>query len=158
MSKSSDNPVVPERLEQHRVLDVAEYPADVVGVCGAGKVRVEGLSLLPLVAVDGLLLVQLADVDLGIIGVLALTGEVREVFLQVRGQDFVSQDVSLIEEEDDGGVEEPRRMNGGVEESQTLMHAINGFSLLQNLVILAEGGQEDEGGDIFKTVNPLPTF
>ena len=34
----------------------------------------------------------------------------------------------------------------------------NGFSLLQDLVVLAEGGQEDEGGDVFKTVNPLPTL
>ncbi len=34
---------------------------------------IEGLPLLPLVAVDGLLLVQLADVVLGILGVLPLT-------------------------------------------------------------------------------------
>ncbi len=53
-----------------------------------------------------------------------LTCEVGEVFLQVRGQDFVSQDVGLVGEEDDGGVEEPRRMDGGVEESQTLMHTV----------------------------------
>lgn len=32
----------------------------------------------------------------------------------------------------------------------------NGFPLLQDLVVLAEGGQEDEGGDVLKTVNPLP--
>lgn len=72
-SKSSDDPIVPERLEQHSVLDVAEDPADAVGVCGAGKVRVESLPLLPVVAVDGLLLVQLADVVLGVLGVLPLT-------------------------------------------------------------------------------------
>lgn len=34
----------------------------------------------------------------------------------------------------------------------------NCVSLLQNLVVLAEGGQEHEGGDVFKTVNPLPTL
>lgn len=32
------------------------------------------------------------------------------------------------------------------------------LSFLQDLVVLAEGGQEDEGGDIFKAVNPLPTL
>lgn len=32
----------------------------------------------------------------------------------------------------------------------------NGFPLLQDLVVLAEGGQEDEGGDVLETVNPLP--
>lgn len=52
------------------------------------------------------------------------TCEVGEIFLQVRGHDFVSQDVSLVEEEDDGGVEEPRRVDGGVEESQTLVHSV----------------------------------
>lgn len=34
----------------------------------------------------------------------------------------------------------------------------NGFSLLQDLVVLAEGRQEDERGDVFETVNPLPTL
>lgn len=33
-----------------------------------------------------------------------------------------------------------------------------GVSLLQNLVVLAERGQEDEGGDVFKAVDPLPTL
>lgn len=69
LSESSDDSIVPERLEQHRVLDIAEDPADVVGVCGAGEVWVESLSLLPLVVVDGLLLVQLADVVFGVLGV-----------------------------------------------------------------------------------------
>lgn len=53
-----------------------------------------------------------------------LTCEAWKVFLQVRGLHFVCQDVSLVEEEDDGGVEEPRRMDGGVEQSQTLMHTV----------------------------------
>lgn len=34
----------------------------------------------------------------------------------------------------------------------------NAFSFLQDLVVLAEGGQEDEGGDVFETVNPLPAL
>jgi len=66
----SDDSVVPERLEQHRVLDVAEDPADVVGVGGAGEVRIQSLPLVPVVAVDGLLLVHLADVVHGVLGVL----------------------------------------------------------------------------------------
>lgn len=43
------------------------------------------------------------------------TCKVGKVFLQVRRLDFVSQDVSLVEEEDNGGVVEPGRMDGGVE-------------------------------------------
>lgn len=70
---SSDDPVVPERLEQHRVLDVAEDPADVVRVRGAGEVGVQGLPLLRLVATDGLLLVQLTDVIPGVLGVSLFT-------------------------------------------------------------------------------------
>lgn len=53
-----------------------------------------------------------------------LTSETGEVSLQVRVLYFVSQDISLVEEEDDGCVEEPWRMDGGVEQSQTLMHPV----------------------------------
>lgn len=38
------------------------------------------------------------------------------------------------------------------------LKSYDGFSLLQDLVILAEGGQVDERGDIFKTVDPLPAL
>lgn len=69
----SDHSVVPQGLEQHRVLDVAEHPADVAGVRGAGEVRVQGLPLPTLVPGDGLLLVQLADVLLGVLGVSSFT-------------------------------------------------------------------------------------
>lgn len=55
---------------------------------------------------------------------LQLTCEAGKVFLQVRRLDFVSQDVSLVEEEDDGGVEEPRRMDGGVEQGQAFVHPV----------------------------------
>lgn len=53
-----------------------------------------------------------------------LTCEAGEVFLQVRGLDFVSQDVSLVEEQDNGGVLEPGRVDGGVEQCQTLVHTV----------------------------------
>lgn len=49
-------------------------------------------------------------------------------------------------------------MDGGVEESQTLVHSVDGLSLLQDLVVLAERRQEDERGDVFKTVDPLPAL
>lgn len=55
-----------------------------------------------------------------------LTCEAWKVFLKVRRLYFVSQDVGLVEEEDDGGAVEPRRMDSGVEQSQTLVHAILG--------------------------------
>lgn len=34
----------------------------------------------------------------------------------------------------------------------------NSLFFLQDLIILAKGSQEDERGDVFKTVNPFPTF
>lgn len=53
-----------------------------------------------------------------------LTCEAGKVSLQVRGLDFVSQDVSLIEEEDNGGVLEPGGMDGGVEQCEALVHSV----------------------------------
>lgn len=90
LSESSDDPIVPERLEQHCVLDVTEDRADVVGVCGTGEVWVEGLPFVSVVMVDGLLLVQLGDVFLGVFRISLLTCEAGEVFLQVRSLDFIS--------------------------------------------------------------------
>lgn len=68
--KSSDDPIVPQRLEQHGVLHVAEDPADVVGVRGTGEVGVQSLPRLPAVVGDGLLLVQLADELHSVFGVM----------------------------------------------------------------------------------------
>lgn len=76
--KSSENSIVPERLEQYRVSYITKDPANVAGVCGAGEVWVQGLPLVPLVVVDGLMLVQLEDVVLGILGVLPLSCKVVE--------------------------------------------------------------------------------
>lgn len=52
------------------------------------------------------------------------TCETVKVFPQIWRPDLVYQDVGLVEEEDDGGVVEPGRMDGGVEEGQTLLHAV----------------------------------
>lgn len=38
------------------------------------------------------------------------------------------------------------------------LSSYDGFFLLEDLVVLAEGGQEDERGDVLKTVDPLPTL
>lgn len=67
-----------------------------------------------------------------------LTCETGEVFLQVWCFHFISQDVSLVEEEDDGGVEEPLGVNGGVEQSQTLLHAVLG----RTQSIITEAGRK----------------
>ena len=53
-----------------------------------------------------------------------LTREVRKVLLQVRRLDLVGQDVGLVEEEDDGRAGEPGRVDGRVEQSQALKHAV----------------------------------
>lgn len=86
----SDDSVVPQGLEQHRVLDVAEHPADVVGVRGAGKVRVEGLSLTTLVPGDSLLLVQLADVFFSVFCVSSFT------CMEVRGKQRFQVSVKMF--------------------------------------------------------------
>lgn len=74
-----------------------------------------------------------------------LTCKAWKVFLQVRRLYFVGQDVGLVEEEDDGGAMEPRRMDGGVEQSQTLVHAILGAEI----EIWCQAGRlSGDGGDV----------
>lgn len=69
----SEDSVVLQGFEQHRVFDVTKHPADVVGVRRTCEVRVKRFSLPTFVPGDGLLLVHLANVLFGIFGVSSFT-------------------------------------------------------------------------------------
>lgn len=103
-------------LDDH-VRDSVEHKLDVAGISGTGEVRIDLLGLL--VAVEVLKLPLHIDSCL-LIGV--LTFVVREAHCQRNAFDLLSQQVLLVEEEDERRVGEPVVVADGVKQAQALGH------------------------------------
>lgn len=104
-------------LDNH-VRDGIEHELDVAGVSSAGEVRVDLLCLF--VAIQVLKLALYVHGRF-LIGVLALV--VGKADGQGNALDLLSQQVLLVEKEDERGVGEPVVIADGVEQTQTLCHA-----------------------------------
>ncbi len=69
--------------------------------------------------------------------------------------DLLREEVLLVEEEDDGGVDEPFVVADGVEELHALHHAVHLLVLGQHKVVPGEGHAEDDGSHALEAVDPL---
>ena len=100
---------------------------------------------------------------------------IREIILQRRPRQFFLEQIDLVQEENDGGLDEPARVTDGIEKSESLckrglerrlrkvntllaLHSVDGFILVEHLVILGQGDEENEGRDVFEAVDPFLTF
>ena len=69
--------------------------------------------------------------------------------------DLLGEEVLLVEEEDDGGVDEPLVVADRVEELHALHHAVHLLVLGQDEVVAGEGHAEDDRGHALEAVDPL---
>jgi len=69
--------------------------------------------------------------------------------------DLVLEQVFLVQEKDDGGVDEPLIVADGVKQFHALHHPIHLFIFSKNEVVAGEGDAEDDGSDSLKAVDPL---
>ena len=69
--------------------------------------------------------------------------------------DLLREEVLLVEEEDDGGVDEPLVVADGVEELHALHHAVHLLVLGEHEVVAAERHAEDDGRHALEAVDPL---
>lgn len=83
---------------------------------------------------------------------------VREIVLHRADRELLLKAVDLVQEQDDGGVDEPSRITDGVEQSQSLLHSVDRLVLEEKLIVLGYGNEEEYGCDILKAVNPLLPF
>ena len=69
--------------------------------------------------------------------------------------DFVFKEVFFVEEENDGGVDEPLVVADALKELGRLCHAVHFLVLGQDQVVPGQRHAEDDGRHSFETVNPL---
>lgn len=83
---------------------------------------------------------------------------IGEVVLHRADRQLLLKSIDLVEEQDDGGLDEPSRVADGVEQSQGLLHTVDGLIFEKQLIVLGDGDKEENGGDVLEAVNPLLTF
>lgn len=133
-------------------IDSSHDEADLSGVGGAGKVCVD---LLVLVLVEADEAVQNVVASSGVVVTALVVGEV--VLHGADGQ-LLLEAINLVEEENDGGLGEPAGVADGVEEGKSLLHTVDGLVFEEQLVVLGDGDEEENRGDILEAVNPLLTL
>lgn len=131
------------------VVDGRHDESDLGGVGGAGEV---GVNLLLLGLVEGDKAVEDVVAGRGVVGTALV---IREVVLHRAHGELLLETIDLVEEENDGSLHEPPRVADRVKQSQSFLHTINGLILEQQLIVLGNGDQEQDSGDILEAVNPL---
>lgn len=88
-------------------------------------------------------------------GIVITTFVVREVVLHWADWELLLETINLVQEQNYRGLDEPSRVANGVEEGKGFLHTVDGLIFEQKLVILGNGNEEKDGGDIFEAVDPL---
>mmetsp|Transcript_17009 Transcript_17009/g.48860 ORF Transcript_17009/g.48860 Transcript_17009/m.48860 type:complete len:379 (+) Transcript_17009:945-2081(+) len=107
--------------------------------------------------VDEAVLELLDEVQDAVVEVLGRAGVVAERALgdNVARHNFLGKDVLLIQEEHDGGVGKGAIVAHRAEQLQRFDHAVGPLGLGEGLVVLRQGGDEDDGVDLIEAVDPL---
>lgn len=106
----------------------------------------------------GLVLVQADEAVKDVVAgsaVVVTTLVVGEVVLHGADGKLLLESIDLVEEQNDRSLDEPSRVADRIEERKRLLHAVDSLVLKQQLVVLGNGNQEENGSNILKAVDPL---
>lgn len=78
-----------------------------------------------------------------------------EVVLHWADWQLLLKSIDLVQEQDNRGLDEPSRVADGIKQCEGLLHAVDSLVFEQKLIILRNGNQEENGGDILEAVDPL---
>ena len=123
--------------------------ADLCRIRGAGEMCVDLLALV---------LVQADEAVQDVVArsaVVVATLVIGEVVLHGADGQLLLEPIDLVEEENDGRLDEPAGVADGVEQSEGLLHAVDRLVFEQQLVVLGDSDQEQDGGDVLEAVDPL---
>lgn len=135
-----------------RTIDCSHDEPDLGRIRGAGEVSID-LLLLCLVQRDE----SVEDVVASgcVVGTTLIVGEV--VLHRANGE-LLLEAVDLVQEENDRGLDEPSGVADGVEQGERLLHTVDRLIFKEQLVVLGNGDQEQNRGDVLEAVDPLLTF
>ena len=142
-------PITKRRCSPCHTVDSRHDKANLGGVGGAGEVCVDLLRLV---------LVQADEAVQDVVArrrVVVAALVVGEVVLHRADRQLLLESVDLVEEENDGRLDEPPGVADGVKERQGLLHSVDRLVLEQQLIVLGDGDQEEDGGDVLEAVDPL---
>lgn len=153
MSKETLSAMFRSRCVWKRItIDGSHDETNLGGICGAGEMRVDLLRLR---------LIERYEAVENVIAcrsIVVTTLVVREVVLHRAYGKLFPESINLVQEENDTGLDEPSRVANRVEECQRLLHTVDGLVFEQKLIVLRDGHEEENGGNILETVDPLLSF
>jgi len=123
--------------------------SDLHCICRAGEVSVDLL---------GLVLVERDESIENVVaggGVVWATLVVGEVVLHGADGKLLLEPIDLVQEQDDGCLDEPPRVADGVEQCEGFLHTVDSLIFEQQLIVLGDGDKEQDGGDVLEAVDPL---
>lgn len=130
-------------------VDSGHDETDLRGVSGTGEVGVDLLLF-------GLVQRHEAVEDVITSGIIVgTTLVVREVVLHWADGQLLLEAIDLVEEENDGRLNEPARVANRVEQSQGFLHTVDSLIFEQQLIVLGNGDQEQDSSNVLKAVDPL---
>lgn len=137
-------------LLQDGVLHSMKHEADVLRVDGGGEMVEQWLAAIPSLAVE-----TLDQVALDVLQPVGVTFEVWEVLLDADGLDLLHQEVHLVEEQDDGHVEEQLVVDDRLKDVHGLHQPVGAPVLHEHLVVLTGGHHEQDRCDSVEALEPL---
>lgn len=83
---------------------------------------------------------------------------IGEVVLHRRNGELLLESINLVQEQDYRGLGEPPGVADRVEQGERLLHAVDGLIFEEQLIVLGDRDQEEDGSDILETMDPLLTL
>ena len=80
---------------------------------------------------------------------------IGEVVLHGADGKLLLEPIDLVQEQDDGCLDEPPRVADGVEQCEGFLHTVDSLVLKKKLIVLGNGDEKQNRRDVLKTVNPL---
>lgn len=91
-------------------------------------------------------------------GIVGTALVIREVVLHGADGQLLLETIDLVQEENDGSLDEPSGVANRVEQRQSFLHTVDSLIFEQQLVVFGDGDQEQNRCHVLEAVDPLLPF